>query len=421
MLSFLAPLILGTALTLEGATDALELVTTTAASTDYQVSWSNVTATALTTPGTTKGNVASATTTTILAAPAGSNFRHVRGIKVRNVSTTTAQGVTIQVDVSATNRLVYAASLAPGESMSMTEDGEWTLYDSLGRPRGTADIPGFTGRVYKWSKVATAIDTIGYHYLLNKDTGFPGAWSVGTPGVNGVSTACDVVGTAGTGGALSTGSPLLADPASGGLYLTRFGLNGVVANTYFLADIIWYNTGLVVTTTTNQAIVSTAWGARDVNGSTNGEGVGIALYALTALGNVAAVANSTVSYTNSAGTAGRTATFSAAVGFQAPATPVIGTWMPFLLQAGDTGVRSIQGITLGTTYTSGTMMLIAYREIALDGVSAANFPSGSLVSRAQLNPGVRIYNDTCFAVGVLGGIATTAPSFTAGIIELMER
>lgn len=56
-----------------------------------------------------------------------------------------------------------------------------------------------------------------------------------------------------------------------------------------------------------------------------------------------------------------------------------------------------------------------------DGVSAANFPSGSLVSRAQLNPGVRVYNDTCFAVAVLGAPATTAPSFTAGIIELMER
>jgi hypothetical protein len=95
--------------------------------------------------------------------------------------------------------------------------------------------------------------------------------------------------------------------------------------------------------------------------------------------------------------------------------------MPFLLQAGDTGVRSIQGITLGTTYTSGTMMLIAYRQIALDGMTVANFPSGSLVSRAQLNPGVRIYNDTCFAVGVLGAPAVTAPSFTAGIIELMER
>lgn len=54
-------------------------------------------------------------------------------------------------------------------------------------------------------------------------------------------------------------------------------------------------------------------------------------------------------------------------------------------------------------------------------MAVANFPSGSLVSRLPLNPGVRIWNDTCFAVGVIGGIAVTAPSFTAGVVELMER
>lgn len=409
-----------TSLTLEGSTDALEVITSTAISVDYQVSWSNVTATALTTPGATAGNIASATTTTLIAAPAASNWRHVRSIVLRNAGAT-PNVVTVQVDRSAANRTLFSTSLGAGESLTWDEGGGWRVYASTGVPRVQADVPGFTGRTFHWSKVATAIDTIGYHYLANKDNGFPGAWSVGTPGVNGVSTACDVVGTAGTGGALSTGSHVLPDPSSGGWYLTRFGTNAAVANTYQLVDLIWYNTGLVVTTTTNQAIVSTAWGARDVNGSTNGEGVGIALYALTALGNAAAVANTTVSYTNSAGTAGRTATFSGAVGFQAPATPVIGTWMPFMLQAGDTGVRSIQGITLGTTYTSGTMMLVAYRLIQVDGVSVANFPSGSLVSRAPLNPGVRIWNDTCFAVGVIGGIAVTAPSFTAGVVELMER
>jgi hypothetical protein len=229
------------------------------------------------------------------------------------------------------------------------------------------------------------------------------------------------VGTAGTGGALSLGSPLLPDPASGAWYLTRFGLNAAAANTYQLLDILWYNTGIAVTTTTAQAITTPAFPARDTNGSANGEGLKIALYALTALGNAAAVANTTVNYTNSDGTATRTATFSALVGRQAPVTPVIGTFMPFELQAGDRGVRSIQGITLTTTYTSGTMMLIVYRPIQLEGVPVANFPSGSLVSRAQINPGVRIYNDSCFGVAVLGGIAVTAPTITSGVIELMER
>ena len=419
MLSLLAPLLLATSLSLEGATDALELVTTSAASTDYQVSWSNVTATALTTPGTSAGNIASATTTTIVAAPSASNWRHIRGISVRNANAL-ANTVTLQVDRSGSNRTLYRTTLAAGESLTWEETGGWRIYNSEGAPKVQSDTPGFSGLTLPWAKVATAIDTIGYSYLSNKDNGFPGAWSVGTPGVNGVVTACDVIGTAGTGGALSTGSPILPDPASGGWYLTRFGVTGVVANTYQLLDLVWYNTGLAVAAGA-QAIVTPAFPARDVNGSANGEGYGIAIYALTALGNAAAVATSTATYVNSNGDIGRTATLRAAVGFQSPATPVIGTWIPMTLEAGDKGVRSISSFNSGTTYTSGTYMLVVYRTIALEGVATANFPSGSLVSRAQLNPGVRIYNDTCFAVGVLGAPTVTAPTFTAGIVELMAR
>ena len=408
-----------TSLSLQGSTDSLEMVTSTAISVGYTVSWSNVTATALTTPGAAAANVASATTTTIIAAPAASNWRHVRSIQVRN-NGATANVVTMQIDSSATNVPLFSTSLAAGESLTWEESGGWRVYNSAGVPRVQSDPPGFTGRTFHWSKVATAIDTIGYHYLHQKDNGFPGAWSVGTPGVNGVSTACDVVGTAGTGGALSTGSHVLPDPSSGGWYLTRFGTNAAVANTYQLIDIIWYNTGLAVTTGA-QAITTPAFPARDLNGSATGEGYRIALYALTTLGNAAAIATTTVTYVASSGATGRTATFSGSVGFQAPATSLIGTWIPFTLQAGDTGVTSISSINTGTTYTSGTLMLVVYRPIQVEGVSVANFPSGSLVSRLPLNPGVRIWNDTCFAVGVIGGIATTAPSFTAGVVELMER
>lgn len=409
-------------LTLEGTTDSLEVVTTTTAAIDYHLSWSNVTATALTTPGTGNGQITTATTTTLLAAPAASNWRYIRAVHLTNVSTTTANTLTIQVDRSTANRVLCRVTLAPGENLDLEASGACVPYDVNGRMKvATAEVSGISGRTFEYSKGATAIDTIGYHYLANKDNGFPGAWSVGTPGVNGVVTACDVVGTAGTGGALSLGAPLLPDPASGSYYLTRFGLNAAVANTYQLLDILWYDTGLSPTTTTAQAIVTPAFPARDRNGSANGEGLKIALYALTALGNAAAIANTTVSYTNSDGTAGRTATFSALVGRQAPATPVIGTWMPFELAAGDRGVRAIASITLATTYTSGTMMLVVYRPIANEGVPVANFPSGSLVARPMLNPGIRIYNDTCFAVATLGGIAVTAPTITSGIIELMER
>ena len=419
MLHLLTLLALGNVVTLDATTETLEVTTSAAVSTDYSVSYLD-NASGTMTPGSSHGNINTATTTTVLSAPGASTQRAVTAVTLCNVGSA-AQTVVLKHDTTGTERVVGRATLAANECVICANDGTCRVRTSSGAERVQSDRPGYTGRVYTWSKVATAIDTIGYHYLANKDNGFPGAWSVGTPGVNGVVTDCTAVGTAGSGGALSTGSHVIPNPSTGSWYLTRFGVTGVVANTYALLDLVWYNTGLTVTTTTNQAITTPAFPARDVNGSANGEDYRIALYALTALGNAAAVANSTVTYTNSAGTAGRTATFSGSVGFQAPATPVIGTWMPFSLQAGDTGVQSIQGITLGTTYTSGTMMLVVYRQLALDGVVTANFPSGSLAKRTELNPGVRVYNGTCDAVAVLGAPATTAPSFTAGIVELMER
>lgn len=402
---------------LEGSTDSLEVLTAgSSVSIDYSCTWANVTATALTTPGTSTGNIASATTTTIIAAPAASNWRYVRVCNFENVGSA-AVTVTLQIDRSASNRVLFSNSLSPGEHLSLDSDGDTHLYVASGAEKSDNASAAYSGRSLSFSKIGTAPDTIGYHYFYGAAVGFPGAMAFATPGVNGATMDCSTAA-----GAVVPGSHVLPNPASGGWYLSRFGLVSSVVNTFEAIDLVWYNTGLVVTTTTNQAITSGAMPARDINGSTNGEGYRIALYALTALGNAAAVANTTVSYTNSAGTAGRTATFSGSVGFQAPATPVIGTWMPFTLQAGDRGVRSIEGITLTTTYTSGTMSLIVYRPLAMTGVPTANFPSGSLSGGNQVTaPGVRLWNGTCLGITLVGAVATTADSIYSGIFEIMER
>ena len=130
--------------TLEGSTDALELVTSSTSAIDYACSWSNVTATALTTPGTTKGNIAAATTTTVIAAPAASNFRHVRKCWFHNDAGGSSNTLTVQIDVSATNRLLYAATLLAGEALSLTEDGDFILYDSTGQKKSLLVTGGGT-------------------------------------------------------------------------------------------------------------------------------------------------------------------------------------------------------------------------------------------------------------------------------------
>jgi hypothetical protein len=104
-----------------------------------------------------------------------------------------------------------------------------------------------------------------------------------------------------------------------------------------------------------------------VSGSTNGVGVFLAMEVSSATGNVGAITNTTVTYTNSSGTASRTATIASF-----PATAVRGTWVPFALAAGDVGVRSVQTVTLGTSYVSGTIHVCAWRLVARIPVPTAN-------------------------------------------------
>lgn len=418
-MSLLIALVLSAAASNLNATDeTLTATTTTAVATDVTVNYVDFTTSSGANVGSGEQvtNFASATTTAILAAPAASTTRTPSLIRVCNKGTT-AQTVTVQYAKTAGSLSVrqLSASLAASECSTWGNDGQGEMVQANGVPRVTSDPPGFSGRVFEFSKSCTAYDTIGYHINCANGTGFPGAFTIGTPGVNGAARTCDTAA-----GALITGSPVLADPATGGWYLTRFGTNASVVGTYGLVDILWQGTGYAVAAGA-QAIVTPAWPARDVNGSTNGEGVRIAIQVLGTLGNAAAISTSTLTYVNSNGDPGRTAILTGAVGFQLPVTALIGTWVPFTLQAGDTGVRSVSSLNTGTTYTSGTFALAAYRTLATEGVAVANYPSGSLLSGNRLNPGVRVWNDTCFNIVGMGAIATTAPLLTAGVIELVER
>ena len=178
------------AIELEGSTDSLEVVTTTTAAIDYTVKWANRTATALTTPGTSVGQITSATTTTIVAAPSAANWRLVGLLTLRN-SGSASNVVTVQVDRSAANRTMHSATLGPGESLNY--DGtRFSVFAASGVERSLKfENVGFTGKSYTFGKVATVFDTVGYHYAYFKDVGFPGVWTPGTPGLNGVATNCD--------------------------------------------------------------------------------------------------------------------------------------------------------------------------------------------------------------------------------------
>ena len=395
------------------APDTIELLTTTTAATDYQCQYADHTTTTFV-PGNQSGQSVTATTTTIVAAPAANEQRQVKMCTIWNRSTTASQTITFKFDANATERFLYSTSLAPGESALFSESRGFFARDASGREKITSTLTaGINAANQGYMKTSTATDAAGYWMLYGKDAGNPGAWLPPAPGIDGFDTDCSAASNnADPYGAVQMGAQWLQDPASGGLYLSQASFVTANACLMKLIDIVWIETGLVVTTTTTQAVTSGALVARDDNGSTNGDGYKIALYALTALGNAAAVSNTTLTYVDSDGNAGNTATFQAVVGMQAPATPVIGTFMPFSLAAGDRGIRSISEITLGTTYTSGTMALIIYRELGTIAIpTGPNIAYSMFPTPNTVTPGVRVWNNSCIhTIAVSSAANSMAPT-----------
>lgn len=404
-------------LLLDATTKSLELETSAAVSVDYVVAYADLTSTTFT-GGMNQGNVSTATTTTILAAPGASTQRQVKWLNLRNRSTTASIVVTLKLDVSGTEfHIASPATLAPGESARLDGDGDLDVYSTAGMRKADArDVTGIGGMTFGFQKAGTAKDAAGYWIGFSKDAGFPGAFSLGTPGLNGVNTDCSLASSTSPLGASQSGSHVLQDAASGSLYLTDVQLQSSAAELVQLVDPLWLNTGLVVTTTTAQNITQPTLPARDSNGTTNGEGVFAALLVTTATTNAGTIANTTLSYTDSDGNAGNTATFSAVVGWQAPATPVIGTWMPFQLAAGDRGIRSVQSVTLGTSYAAGALSLVLYRVLATVPVMTAGV--GGSMAQGPNRPGVRLYNNSCVWALAVGPVTA---SNLAGSYTVMER
>jgi hypothetical protein len=394
-------------LLLTSTSDLVRLTTDTATSTiEVHTSYVDVSGATIT-PARTNTLISTATTTTIVGSPGASTQRNVKAIYVTNNSPGTSCSVAVS-HTDGTNAVeLMQFVLLPGENMGYREDGSWVHRDAQGAEYPPAGLGNYNGRTAQFMKSTTASDAAGYWYCSSKDAGFPGAWAPGTPGVNGRVT--DGTTTP------DNGCLVIPNPATGANYITAVELASSVNHTHDFFDVLWVNSGLVVTTTTAQTIASPTLPARDINGTTNGEGCMIALLFTAASTLAAAGANLTVNYTNSGGTAGRTATLTAIIGSQVPATPVIGTIVWFNLQAGDKGVRSIQGITLGTSMLTGSISLMITRDILTVGTTIPNVS----VPKVLGSPGIRIYNGSCVLHNMLTS-ATTA-TFVAGSLQVMEK
>ena len=239
-------------------------------------------------------------------------------------------------------------------------------------------------------KVGVTMEAIAIAHSHFYSTGNPGAAAAPSPGM--------------AGAALTTyaGQIPWSNPGSGNSYLMRLSGSTNVACGMWIHDRLWHQSGIAVTTTTAQTINSVAWPARDRDASTNGAGIMVAIEVSTATTNAGAITNTTMSYTNSAGTSGRTATIASF-----PATAIAGTFVPFQLAAGDVGVRSIQTVTLGTSYGAGAIHLVAYRPLAQLPLTIANIPSNLGAVGSGM---VRLFDNTVPWL-VQTPTATTATTF----------
>ena len=395
-------------LLLTSTSDVVRVVTGSAAnSIDCHASWMDVNGTTIT-PGRQNTIITTATTTTVVPSPGAGTTRNLKGLYITNDSPGTS--CSVQVDhFDGTNQVeLIQFILLPGENLGYREDGSFIHRDAQGAEYPPAGLGAYNGRSISFMKTGTASDAAGYWYSTYKDGGFPGAWAPGTPGINGRVTD----GTT----AADNGCIPIKNPSVGANYLTELTMASSVNHSHLFFDVLWVNSGLNVTTLTAQAITTPTLPARDLNGTTDGEGCVIGLYFHAASTLAATNALSTVSYTNSRGVSGRTATLTAIAGSQAPATPVIGTTLWYNLAAGDTGVRSIQSFTIGaTSWLTGTISLFIARDIATIGTTIANVTAQKVIGM----PGIRLYNGTCMHHCVLAS-ATTA-TFFAGELVVMEK
>jgi hypothetical protein len=133
-----------------------------------------------------QGSIVSASTETIVAAPAVSEQIDVLSINARN-NGGAANEITIQKNVGGTLTILFDASLNPGDMLQYSPTQGFSVLDPQGRQkRVTEDTPPLAGRVSSFVRSSsTAAEAAGVRYWPAKDAGAPAAFVVGTPGLSG--------------------------------------------------------------------------------------------------------------------------------------------------------------------------------------------------------------------------------------------
>ena len=206
-------------------------------------------------------------------------------------------------------------------------------------------------------KVSQAYPTGGRFFSQWGIGGIPAAGAYANS-INGVTLSGPTVG------AIDIPNP----PSGKDTYIAEVQYNLTTSGIIMFADRLWHNGGMSISNTDVQTITTPAWPSRDQNASANGHGVFIGLEIIT--GNGTGTPSFTISYTNSEGTSGRTAT-----NLTPTATnPNLGSFFIFELEGGDRGVRSIQSFQQSSPWSAGEFCLVAFKPIAMVDPPGSGFP-----------------------------------------------
>lgn len=208
--------------------------------------------------------------------------------------------------------------------------------------------------------------------------------------------------TAGSGYTCSNstaGAIPFTNPSSGETELFKLAAAGSTLGSLIVYDRLWTCSGLTTAAAATLNITTPgALPSRDAGGTTDGVGVELWGEVYTAPG--ATGATWTCTYTNSAGTGSKTATYTHPANAES-----VGQMFRFTLAAGDVGVRSVQSFTTsGTSGTAGSIGITLLRRLAILPFTAANV--AQVLDMGALGM-PRLYDGTCLALMVLCSATNT--------------
>lgn len=158
-------------ITLTATTHILELTTGSATNVDVFCSYADHT-TAGAILGDQQTLITTATTTTILSAPASSTQRQVKLINVRNTSAST-NVVTVKKDISGTEYDLFSVTLGNGEQLEYLDGKGWAVYANTGALK-TSINQGSAAINSSLTAVVLASDVVNNNAVANTIAGVTG-------------------------------------------------------------------------------------------------------------------------------------------------------------------------------------------------------------------------------------------------------